>query len=184
MTQQDIGRDNKRIGLRRFNRGAIRHGMAYSPEYQVWQGILERCGNPKHKHYANYGGRGIRVCFEWLNFNVFLKDTGRRPAPNLTIERIDNDGNYEPGNCRWATRSEQQKNRRPMSAVALANLRNRPPPSNNTSGFKGVSWSKERQKWQVQIQVGKKTIHLGRFSTPVEAHAAYVRASQKYFGQA
>lgn len=83
-----------------------------TPEYNAWKMMRQRCSNPKNPNYKNYGARGIRVCEEWdRSFEAFLRDMGPRPSPDLSIDRINNDGNYEPGNCRWATDHQQQTNR-------------------------------------------------------------------------
>jgi hypothetical protein len=88
------------------------HGMYGTREYKSWQSMKERCSNPKNNRWYLYGGRGIKVCDRWLNsFQNFFNDMGIRPK-GTTIDRINSDGNYEPSNCRWATLSEQNKNRR------------------------------------------------------------------------
>lgn len=79
--------------------------------YNSWAGMLARCQNPRHKQFAEYGGRGITVCARWQKFENFLADMGERPC-GLSIDRRDNSGNYEPGNCRWATPKQQSNNRR------------------------------------------------------------------------
>lgn len=84
----------------------------YSIEYKLWRSIKQRCLNPKQIQYKDYGGRGIKLCERWLDSLNFIKDIPKRPSPLHTFGRIDNDGNYEPGNVRWETRSEQQNNRR------------------------------------------------------------------------
>jgi hypothetical protein len=82
------------------------------PGYNNWQAMLERCRNPKKESWAHYGGRGIKVCDRWQDFGKFIEDMGERPSPEYSLERINNDGNYEPKNCRWATWTEQARNQR------------------------------------------------------------------------
>ncbi len=100
-------------GVHLFKHGDASGGRKTS-EYKTWKGMKERCRYVKHIAYENYGGRGIKVCERWINsFENFLSDMGRRPTPKHTLDRIDNDGNYEPSNCKWSTRSEQRLNQRP-----------------------------------------------------------------------
>lgn len=86
-----------------------------SSTYITWVNMHQRCTNPKRRGFKDYGGRGITVCERWQKFENFLADMGERP-PGLSIDRVNNDGNYEPGNCRWATRVEQNRNQRHRGA--------------------------------------------------------------------
>ena len=92
-------------------RAPRKHGLTGSPVYHTWGNLLNRCGNPNNNAYAYYGGRGITVCDRWRDFSNFYADMGPKPSPAHSLGRIDNDGDYEPSNCRWATQSEQTRNR-------------------------------------------------------------------------
>jgi hypothetical protein len=106
----------KPCGQKKGSKGATKHGNArregWSRTYRSWKSMRARCYNPRTNHYSYYGGRGITVCPRWRwSFKNFLADMGERPS-DRTLDRIDSDGNYEPGNCQWATKKEQTANRR------------------------------------------------------------------------
>ncbi len=89
----------------------FKHGFYYHPLYSVWAGMRARCLNINRKDYKNYGGRGVKICKRWDAFALFVKDMGERPD-GYTLERIDNDKGYFSGNCKWASRKEQNNNQR------------------------------------------------------------------------
>ncbi len=99
----EMGREN--------SQRLVRHGMSKTPAHVRWRSLKDRCFNPRNKHYKDYGARGITVCERWLVFENFYADMGEAPE-GKSIDRINNDGDYEPGNCRWATPQEQIDNRR------------------------------------------------------------------------
>lgn len=93
--------------------GQPTHGMAKTPEWRAWCAARQRCHNPNCSSYANYGGRGIQMCDAWReSFELFYAHIGPKPSPMHSLDRIDNDGHYEPGNVRWATKTEQARNQR------------------------------------------------------------------------
>jgi hypothetical protein len=111
----DITRSCKCVMRATAARGRRTHGLCRTPENVIWNSMVKRCHNPKCLEYHNYGGRGIVVCDRWrgrTGFVNFLADVGPRPSPKHSIDRIDNDGGYEPANCRWATAEQQQLNTR------------------------------------------------------------------------
>ena len=139
------------------------HNLSNTKLYRVWANIKTRTLNPKNKRYSDYGGRGITICDEWKNdfkaFYDWAMLNGYEENKGLSIDRIDNNGNYEPSNCRWTTQTIQTRNQRIYK--------------NNSSGYKGVIYDKTICKYRVRIGVNGKRIHLGYFITPEEGAIAY-----------
>jgi hypothetical protein len=138
-------------------------------EHAAWSSMIQRCCNPNNKYYPAYGGRGIDVCKRWRGldgFQNFILDMDWKPAPEFTLDRKDNALGYSPKNCRWATHSQQQQNRRKLRT--------------NTSGYIGVFWynnpSNCKKPWAARIEQGYKTHFLGMYAVPEEAALQYDRA--------
>jgi hypothetical protein len=129
----------------------IKHGMYGTRLYKIWDGMIQRCTNSNRHEYTYYKGRGISVCDEWLKFIPFMEwAMANGYSDDLTIDRVDNDGNYEPGNCKWVNRHHQ-----------VANSRKRP----GSCQYRGVSFRKDTKKWTAYIKVKPTLIRLGCFST-------------------
>jgi len=143
------------------------HGMTKTPTYSSWKYMKQRCNNTKSTHYCDYGGRGIKICKRWMKFENFFEDMGAKPD-KLTLERKNNNGDYELGNCVWANRTIQARNQR---------LRNE-----NKTGIKGTSFNKKSQKYCVRITASNKQYHIGNYSTPTQAMIARQKAEKKYWG--
>lgn len=136
--------------------------------YTTWNDMVGRCHNTEHSWYSSYGGRGIAVCDKWRhNPLAFYKDMGIKPTLQHSLERVDNDGDYEPSNCKWGTKTEQVRNRR----VA----------KNNTTGIKGVHFDTSRDKWMTYITINRKMKNLGRFDLLEDAVSARMTAEELYY---
>jgi hypothetical protein len=153
---------NRSIGLRRHG-GCIDYKEA--PLYKLWRGIKRRCSSPHHASYRNYGARGISIYPEWekdySKFESYILDTIGAMPKGKSLDRIDSNKDYVPGNLRWATRIEQNLNR--------CKLRTRP----TTSKYKGVCFIPRIQRWHAQIGKDYKNINLGYYLTETEAAIAY-----------
>ena len=136
------------------------HNLTNHRLYKVWYSIIQRCTNPKNKDYKNYGGRGISVCNEWLDINNFINDMFLSFAEGLTIDRENNDLDYNKNNCRWANITTQARNKRKIMCT-------------NTSGYRGVSWHKVYKKWRTRITINNKLILLGYFDNAIDGAKAY-----------
>jgi len=137
------------------------HGGAGSRMYRTWQSMRRRSNNKNREDYKCYGGRGIKICEEWNDFSVFRDwAMANGYADDLSIDRIDNDKGYSPDNCRFTSKEIQARNTRRIC-------------SNNTSGYRGVSWRKDTNKWRAEITVNSKRINLGSFVKAPDAAKAY-----------
>lgn len=146
------------------------HGKTKSVEYCAWLDMRSRCTDQNQKRYHDYGGRGITICREWLDsFEAFYRDMGDRPAYCHSLDRMDNEGNYNKENCQWATRTTQQRNSRIFVT--------------NTSGVKGIHLDKKSNKYEAYIYVNNKKITLGRFFTLEQATTARKEGEKKYWSK-
>lgn len=133
-----------------------------STEYSAWSDMKQRCNNPNNDNYNHYGGRGIKVCKRWNDsFSNFLEDMGERPE-GMTLERKNNDGNYEPSNVKWATWHQQNSNRR------------------TNSNHTGISYNKQRCRWSAYLMVNGKRVLQSYHSTKQEAYNARINAERTY----
>ena len=145
-----------------YGKAATTHNLSRHPLYKVWQAIKQRCLNSNDNNYIYYGGRGISVCNEWKDdFKAFyewaIKAEWQR---GLDIDRIENDGDYTPKNCRFTSSSINSQNTRLLS-------------KRNTSGYRGVSWKSNKNKWAASIGFNSEHYYLGYFTTPEAAARAY-----------
>ena len=148
-----------------MNKQMVRHGESSTKLYTVWSHIKKRCLNKNNPGYKHYGGRGIKVCDEWRDSYISFRDWSllngyvdtKTPRNLVTIDRIDNDGNYEPSNCRWVTGGIQARNTRVKTV-------------SNKSGFRGVDF--HQKNWRASIMVDRKHIHIGSFKTAKDAGIA------------
>lgn len=151
-----------------FEEAITKHGLYGTPAYSVRAYMIQRCCNPNHDSYADYGGRGIKVCDRWLeSVENFVEDMGQ-PPEGLTLERVDVNGDYCPENCKWETATNQMYNQR---------IRD-----NNTSGRTGVYWSNRDNLWKAQIGHKGEVIPLGHSKSFDVAVKLREEAELKYYG--
>ena len=137
--------------------------LSRHPLYQTWARMKQRCLNPNASDYPHYGGRGIKVCDEWINdFEMFLYHLGDKPSPKHTLDRVDNDYHYCPENCRWASRHHQNRNRRF---------------SFNAKGYEKMP----KGNYRSFLQLAGKTISLGMFDCPLLAHLKHREVKDTFY---
>ncbi len=137
----------------------MNHGLSKTRVYRIWAGMISRCTDPNHSRREYYGGRGITVCPEWadpLTFIAWALENGY--AANLSLDRVDNDGDYEPSNCRWVSKAVQARNSCRLT-------------KRNSSGYRGVS--RLNGRWGASLRIDSLKHHLGTFDTPLCAAHAY-----------
>ncbi|HET8689364.1 MAG TPA: hypothetical protein VFM18_22365 [Methanosarcina sp.] len=137
-----------------------KHGLVRNRMYNSWNNMIQRCTNPNHISYKNYGAIGIKVCERWFDFANFVQDMQDTFKSGLSIDRINSLENYEPSNCRWATKTVQARNTKVLQ-------------KNNTSGYRGVSLCLKSNVWFSRIRVNGKLVHLGTFKNKNDAAQAF-----------
>lgn len=143
------------------------HGLSSHPLYHTWENMRQRCNNPNNTNYRWYGRRGIKVCERWSDFALFIEDIGEKPI-GKSLDRINGNGDYEPGNIKWSTQQEQ--------------LRNQQLRVSNKTGTKGVWYNKKVGNYQAFIRISYKRIYLGSFYKLDDAIKAREAAELKYWG--
>lgn len=151
------------------------HGMSGTRFYNIWSDMKQRCQNKNNVNYKNYGGRGVNICERWQKFENFkedmyesyLKHVKKHGETETTIDRINNSGNYEQNNCRWATKKVQSTNRRLYK--------------NNSSGCSGVKWNKKARKWESSININGERKHLGTYEDKEMAIKARLAYESMYY---
>jgi len=161
-------KDGLHVWCKKCDNENHKHFRKENPELLILRGMIKRCYDKNEPAYKHYGKRGIKVCDRWLNsYEDFIKDVGPKPTKKHSIDRINNDGNYEKSNCRWTDRTEQSRNQRVRE--------------DNTSGCRGVNLHTYTNKWQARISVNYKRINLGFFDDLEDAIKARKEAETKYW---
>lgn len=146
------------------------HKLSHHPIYSVWCDMIRRCTSINSKSYSNYGGRGIKVCDRWLeSVGAFYRDVVANYKEGLELDRINNDGDYEPSNVRWVTHAQNQRNKGSFKG--------------SSSKYKGVGWDKAANKWTARISKDGRDKYLGCFTSEADAALAYNIAAKELFGE-